>query len=106
MSIDYYSCAICGHNFPDCGDYVSCEHCFNHFCSKKCAKMAYAELDEEADIDNNEEEEYPHCCICRKEAANDYILLEALLRHFNLTREQALEIWQKQPDEEEEDDGE
>lgn len=97
MSVDYYSCAICDHNFPDCGDYYYCDECGNHFCSRDCAKLELLDEDDEGNETNN-------CCICRKEEANDYILLEALLTHYNLTREDALKIWQEEKDTEEDDD--
>lgn len=95
MGVDFYTCAKCERNFPDCGNYYSCEECSNVFCSDKCANPEpfYDPLDEDG---GGEEIERYTCCICRKEDANDYILLNALLRHFKLTREQALKIWQEE----------
>lgn len=96
MSVDYYSCALCGECFADCSSRCcSCPDCGNMFCSTECANLKESENDSEDDA----------CCICRKESANDYILYHALLRHFKLTEEQALKIWQDESDidEEEED---
>jgi hypothetical protein len=102
MSIDFYSCARCGDSFPDCGDYCHCDECGNVFCSYECAELDAVELDEAAPEDESETEEYRYepmnCCICRKEVANDYILLETLLRHYKITREDVLKMWQEEPD--------
>ncbi len=87
MGVDFIPCAACGETFPDCGDFYPCEECGNCFCSRECAKMELIDEDTEGN-------EISNCCICRKERGNDYVLLEALLRHFKLTREQALKIWQ------------
>jgi hypothetical protein len=91
MSIDYFSCAVCGKSFPDCSSYCrSCDGCGNWLCSDKCAKL----LPVSEDNDNDEKD----CCICRDEIASDSRLLECLLHHFNITKEQAIEIWQKEKD--------
>ena len=90
MGVEYYTCAICGYNFPDCGEYVWCNDCGNRFCLDDCAGLQPVEDDENSDHTN--------CVICRKEAANDYILLETLLRHYNLNREDVLKIWPDQDD--------
>lgn len=83
MGIDFYTCVICKSNFPDCGDYSECEECENMFCGRKCANLKPLELNED---------KY-NCCICRKEEADDSILLYALLRHYNITRDDAMKIW-------------
>ena len=90
MGVEFYVCANCTETFPDCGEYYFCEECANHFCSRKCADPKPMDEDDE-DLRN--------CCICRKEEANDYILLNALLRHYKITRKDAMKIWQEQDDE-------
>lgn len=104
MGIDYYTCTKCERNFPDCIDFYTCEECENLFCSRKCADLKIIELndsedniDDEDELDNEEyyEDKY-NCCICRKEEANDYILLNALLRYYNITRDDAMKIWREE----------
>lgn len=91
MGVDFYTCAICKYNFPDCGDFVRCE-CGKVFCSDECANMTYDENDE------------GFCVICQKKNADDSTLLKFLLNHFNLTREQAVDMWSKIPDPDEQPD--
>lgn len=38
MSVEFYVCKNCGSTFPDCGEYISCEQCFTHWCSDECAE--------------------------------------------------------------------
>ena len=78
MGVSYYSCAACSRGYDE-------------------------ENEEKRFPDRIDQDKPITCVICRKEEANDNILLHALLKHFKLTREQALEIWQKEP---EEDNGE
>jgi hypothetical protein len=103
MGVDFYTCANCSRNFPDCGNYYFCEECSNQFCSNKCADPQPLDEEEGEDENNDEnDDDYDNtrysCCICRKEEANDYILLEALLRHFKISRADALKIWQDEKD--------
>lgn len=109
MGVDYYTCKNCGENFPDCGDYVSCESCFAHWCSNECAKedghikehcRKYPELD---DRDLMEEYRENHCdcedCCdceyyepesckyCRHEDYEDDILLDKALGLLNMSRD-------------------
>lgn len=86
MGIDFLVCTNCTETFADCGEYYDCEECGNVFCSIDCAKP------ESLDADRMD------CCICRKEEANDYILLHVLLRHYKITREDAMKIWQEEKD--------
>jgi hypothetical protein len=39
MGVDFYACANCETTFPDCGDYVSCEQCYRHYCCGECADL-------------------------------------------------------------------
>ena len=102
MGVDFYTCAICEYNFPDCGDYVTCEECYNHFCSDECASLKPIQTSDEEEFN----EDLTSCCLCRKEVANDYILLGVLLRHYNLTKEQVLDLWRQEKNDEDEDEDE
>lgn len=105
MSISYYTCAVCDYNFPDCADDIVWCDCGNHFCSDDCAKMIDVNAPDDDDEEYEEDwEENLQCCICRKEEANDGLLFEALLRHYNITREDALKIWQELPEDEDDEE--
>lgn len=84
MGIDYRTC-VCGENFPDC-DATWCEDCGTAFCSNECSGCTNNE-------DENGEEVYGCCVVCREENTSDSELLDALMKHYKLTRDQALEIW-------------
>lgn len=77
MSVDHYSCDNCGRTFADCSwDATWCD-CGGRFCSKECA----IKISDES------------CRLCRKEIARDDELLLFLLKHFNLNRDQAMELY-------------
>lgn len=102
MGVDYYSCAVCDYNFPDCGEYYTCTHCEHMFCSKECAKLKHTYEGEEG-YDEREANNYGSdscttCVLCRKETATDHQLLHALLEHFKISYDQAMEIYRKQED--------
>jgi hypothetical protein len=92
MGISFYSCAACGCGFSDYShdEYTRCEYCDAVFCSHKCANTQYR-------TDDPDEREEPECCLCRKINASDAVLLQFCLKKLNLTREQALAEWQKEP---------
>jgi hypothetical protein len=97
MGVCHYNCARCDHSFPDCSDYCCfCVECGSRFCCLECADV------EPTDEENINRYELEECCICRKEVATDYILLEVLLRKYKITRDDVLEMWQE---EKEEDNG-
>ncbi|CAB4196575.1 hypothetical protein UFOVP1290_95 [uncultured Caudovirales phage] len=102
MGVDYCSCNKCGIGFRNDSDYCRWCECGNRFCSMKCAKLKNYQEDEDED---DEDDEYSNridkdlditCCICRNEIYNDYILFQALMAEYNLTRDQVIEIWKKQ----------
>jgi hypothetical protein len=100
MGIDYYTCCSCDKSFPDCGSYYNCEFCGSMFCSRKCADLKLIEVDEDDEEDSGEDtyvEEYS-CCVCRKEDAPANVLLNVLLKHFKISYEDALKIWQEEED--------
>lgn len=90
MGVEFLVCANCTEIFADCGEYYWCEGCSNNFCSSDCAAPK--------PIEDSDDEDLRNCCICRKEEANNYILLHALLRHYKITREDAMKIWQEEKD--------
>lgn len=95
MGIDFYTCENCGRNFPDCTDYFGCFTCGARFCSSECGG---SEIDDSEEDDNDEDnyEKITTCVLCRKEEATDTQLLHFLLEHFNLTREQVMEMYRKE----------
>jgi hypothetical protein len=107
MGVDYYQCASCNFGFRDDSDYCAYCECGNHFCSKECGKLTNYSVMEEPDEAEGEEKyqlyldgntridlEQPiTCVICRNESYTEYTLLEAVLKHFRITREQAINIW-------------
>lgn len=98
MGIDYYSCANCGYNFPDCGTYFSCD-CGEHFCSDKCGKREYTE--EEVDEPHEDGDydlkiiEITTCLFCREEEYHTDELFNFLLDKFKLTREEVIKLYKE-----------
>jgi hypothetical protein len=88
MGVDYYTCANCARNFPDCGDYFDCITCENVFCSNKCGKKIV-----ETDVEDGCYKEKISCLLCREEVISDNNLMQFLLNHCNLTYEQAVELY-------------
>lgn len=84
MGISYYRCISCGSSFTDCDDSVFYCTCGQKFCSPECGKCESNEKDEET------------CAYCRKESFTDKDLLNFLLRHTGLSREQVVELARNQ----------
>lgn len=38
MGVGFLTCHNCGHNFPDCGEFVRCESCGTNWCNDACAE--------------------------------------------------------------------
>lgn len=90
MGVDFYSCAQCRYNFPDCGEYFQCTGCEEHFCSTECGvRKVEVEGDEFV-------EEVISCVLCRKESATSGDLLRFLLTHFNISYHDAMDLYRKQ----------
>lgn len=104
MGVDYYTCANCSHNFPDCGDYFNCD-CGELFCSTECGERESQEIESHTLEELEEDEDYANevntCMICRGEMVPDHIMMEFLLQKLNLTAEEAVELYNK----ENQDDG-
>lgn len=113
MSVEFYVCKNCGSTFPDCGEYVSCEQCFTHWCSNECAEedgyikehcAAHKDLDDGDLMDMYREKhcDYDDCCdcdnyipdsckYCREEDFEDDVLLEYALELLGINREELIE---------------
>ena len=110
MGVDYYKCDGCGRGYRDDSEYACFCNCGSMFCSEQCGKLEnYAVLEEQDEgdpryqdwIDGNcqiDKDKPITCCICRKESYNEQVLLYALLQHYGITKEQAVEIYKKQKD--------
>jgi hypothetical protein len=98
MGVDYYVCDTCGDAFPDCSSRACWCSCGMKFCRFECGELDYSKYDENGEAIESTGYDESTCNICRHEDANDAILFLALLKHFNITREQALKIWQDQQD--------
>ena len=91
MGVDYYACKRCNEAYPDCGDYFHCRGCESDFCSDRCGgrQVVEDEVDEYGDT-------LTTCVLCRKEVFTEPQLFYALLKHFSITYEQAVEICRNQ----------
>lgn len=99
MGVSYYTCDQCSFGFRDDSEYYrycDCGHCF---CSIECGKLLnVGDYNEDTDsyaIDEN----FPITCIfCRKESYTTFALFQSLLKHYNLSMEDAVKIWKDQND--------
>ncbi len=120
MSVDYYTCNHCGDTFPDCGYFVSCESCGTHWCSDECAEedgyitehcKRIPELDNRDLMETYREYhcDFDDCCdcpeyesasckYCRNEDYDDYILLQKALKLLNMSREDLVDVINKERD--------
>ena len=81
MGVDWYTCNHCGDTFPDCGSYYTCDNCWTHWDDLKCAEADGAQW-------NEEEDTIVSCKFCRQEDATDSELVNYMLKHFKVTREE------------------
>lgn len=78
MGVDWYPCEHCGETFPDCGSYVYCnDDCYKRWCSDECAE-ADGFVEDRENIDRWGDST-KSCKFCRKEDADDSVLLAFLL---------------------------
>ena len=104
MGVDFYACENCGHTFPDCGDYFSCE-CGATFCCNECGGRSVTEPPDDWDEDTDWEEVVT-CIFCRLESVADHEMIPFLLNKLGLTREQAVDMFRKENENKSEEDGE
>jgi len=96
MGIDFYACDNCGETFPDCGDYFRCD-CGDKFCSTECGDSKVVEPASSDDEDDDSyREEVTTCMHCRLESATSYDLLLFILAKFNMTYDQAMDLYKAQ----------
>lgn len=104
MGVDFYACGDCGETFPDCGSYYSCEQCYRHYCSTECAALTpitpFVSTEDEDAEDHYYNENELQCGICSKATPDYYLIYKSLLKHFKITKEDALQIWRDDKDEE------
>jgi hypothetical protein len=94
MGVDYYTCENCSHNYPDCGYYFRCSGCESGFCSNECGGRQVIEEESNDEVDDDSyHEEVTSCIFCRHEQYTTDMLLDAVIKHFNITREIAINIW-------------
>lgn len=99
MGVDYYQCDSCNTGYRDDSEYACCCDCGGIFCSDICGKLTNFtyEYDENGADGNAIDAAVPITCVlCRFQKATDFGLLEALLKHYNITRADAFEIYKKQ----------
>ncbi|AKA61499.1 hypothetical protein CPT_Stahl71 [Bacillus phage Stahl] len=95
MGVDYLTCANCEDNFPDCGPHVSCD-CGNRWCDDSCAEGdGFREEPNGFTPKNGTYEQETSCNYCRGEDVDDADLLAAFLHMTKMTREQAVEWYNK-----------
>jgi hypothetical protein len=94
MGIDYYSCANCGRNFPDCGNFFGCL-CGEYFCSNECGGRQAEDPPDDLD-DDDYYEDVTTCILCRKESFTDADMMQFLLIKLNLTYEQAVDMLKRE----------
>ena len=103
MGVDFYACRNCDETFPDCGEFYSCEQCGRYYCSTECADFSPIEqMADEGDEDYDEDN--VQCGICSKKTPDTGEMFCALLKHFKISREDAIKIWREQDDDIEEED--
>lgn len=97
MGVSYYECAGCEIGYRDDGEHVCYCDCGSGFHSRECGKLQnYGDWNDETESSRIDNDRNISCKICRKETENDYVLLRALLKHYNITRDQAFQIYKSQ----------
>lgn len=103
----YSTCDACNIDYRDDNDFVCHCDCGSHFCNKDCGKLenyldplSLQNLEEGDPLYINYINEDYHindkaitCIICRHEVFDNDSLLDALMKHFNLNKDQVIEIW-------------
>lgn len=98
MGVDFLSCNSCGHNFPDCGDFVGCE-CGISWCCDDCAEGEGFRHEEDGFTpEGSKWEQETSCNYCRKEDYDDHELLDFALSKLNLNRNELIELFKNKGD--------
>ena len=103
MGVDFYACSNCETTFPDCGDYVSCEQCYRHYCCNECADLTpitlFVSTEDEDEEDHYYEENELQCGICSKTTPDYLLMLKSVCKHFKITMDDAHQIWKDDKEE-------
>lgn len=93
MSVLYFICHHCQRTFPDNIQFEQCQ-CGRHWCSMKCAERDKY-CDTKHDYLGEGFRDGWTCGYCREELATDSDLLRFLLERYNLTRDQAEQLYRE-----------
>lgn len=118
MGVDYLQCSGCDRGYRDDSEYCVYCDCGNGFCGLSCGKLKNYFNPHLPDETNGKDPEIDEkdprwaewdegnfavnanksitCVVCRKQHATDEVLLFALLKHYKITRKDAIKIWKKQ----------
>lgn len=98
MGVDYYTCDRCDHGFRDDSEYYRTCDCGYCFCSAECGKLQniQEEYNEKTNTYALDENTPITCVFCRKEDSTTYDLFNALLKHYNISLDDAVKIWKDQ----------
>ena len=89
MGVNFFPCDHCGQSICDCGPYVRCDDgCCRRWCDRTCAKADGFRRDDGGDDDCERS-----CNFCRGEDVEAKPLLECLLEHFKLSRQEAVRLY-------------
>ena len=87
MGVDFYTCTNCSYNFPDCGEYWTCE-CGSNWCSQPCTEKEGVEKD----LKNHYN--YLSCVHCTKDLSKRefsvYEILDWCLDKLDMTEEDVI----------------
>lgn len=88
MGVDWFPCSRCNSSICDAGRWVTCgDGCDRRWCDKACAEVDGRRRGEDDEYD------IITCNHCRNEDVDDYYLLPFLLKHFKLTRQEAVKLF-------------
>ena len=93
MSVEFISCEICGHIFPDCGDYGNCGNCESQLCSSCRDKQVkkYGCVEEDSPAANDWGEDSPaKCDLCSGLIIQDWDIIEHLLAKNKTTKDEVI----------------
>ena len=90
MGVDFYTCDVCGDNYPDCGPCGICTDCGANLCGN-CTDEACEKHGISADG-----ESYPKKCqLCSGDVVTDETLVRYFLGYYKLDRKSAEKLAKK-----------
>jgi hypothetical protein len=91
MGVDFFPCDHCGESICDCGSYYYCnDDCGRRWCDKRCAE---GDGYKNEDYEDTDDPDLKTCRFCRNEDVEDSPLLEYVLKHFSLSKEDAKKMY-------------